>query len=117
MPVQTRAPVASVVRSGHWSGGSCHYGAGHWTVPMVHLHRLSERLGLTGAGVARACTVLLVLALAATITGWALEFAGRRSPSEPVRSVPTGNAVARTQPADIAPAAQLFGARAGGEGA
>jgi len=84
---------------------------------MVHLQRIGDRLGLTSARLARACTVLLVLALAATITGWTLEFAARRSPSEAVQPVSTANTVARTQPADIAPVAQLFGARAGGEGA
>ena len=84
---------------------------------MVHIHRMSGRIGLTGAGAARACTILLVLALAATIAGWALEFAARRAPSEPVRPIPSGSTAARAQPADIASIAQLFGARAGGEGA
>ena len=58
-------------------------------------------------------TFVLVLALAVSITGWILEFSGRRTPSEPVRTVTTGNPAARTQAADIAPIAGLFGARAG----
>jgi general secretion pathway protein C len=61
------------------------------------------------------CTFVLVLALAASITGWILEFSARRTPSEPVRAISTGNAAARTQAADIAPIAALFGARAGDE--
>jgi general secretion pathway protein C len=61
------------------------------------------------------CTFLLVLALAASITGWTLEFSARRTPSEPVRPISTGNSAARTQAADIAPIAGLFGARAGDE--
>ena len=64
---------------------------------------------------ARLCTFVLVLALAASVTGWILEFSGRRTPSEPVRAVTTGNPAARTQAADIAPIAALFGARAGDE--
>lgn len=61
------------------------------------------------------CTFLLVLALAASITGWMLEFSARRTPSEPVRPISTGNSAARTQAADIAPIAGLFGARPGDE--
>ena len=61
------------------------------------------------------CTFLLVLALAASITAWMLEFSARRTPSEPVRTITTGNPAARTQAADIAPIAGLFGARAADE--
>lgn len=85
---------------------------------MVHLLRnIVNRLGISGAALPRLCTVLLVLALAASIAAWALEFTSRRSPSEPLRAIPTGNPVARTLAADTAPIAQMFGARAGGEGA
>jgi general secretion pathway protein C len=80
---------------------------------MVHISGMGDRFGLTGAHFARACTILLVLALAASVAGWALEFTARRTPSEAVQPVTTGDAVARTQPADIAPVAQMFGARAG----
>ena len=63
--------------------------------------------------IARACTVVLVLAFAASIAGWFLQFSAHRTPSEPVRTISTGNPAARTQAADIAPIAGLFGARAG----
>jgi general secretion pathway protein C len=75
-----------------------------------------QRFGITGANLPRVCTFLLVPALAATLTGWALEFNGQRTPSEPVRAVATGNPAARTQAADIAPVAYLFGARPGADG-
>jgi general secretion pathway protein C len=65
--------------------------------------------------VSRLATFVLVLALAASITGWILEFSGRRTPSEPVRPISTGNPAARTQAADIAPIAGLFGAQGGDE--
>lgn len=75
-----------------------------------------QRFGLSGANLPRACTFVLVLALAATITGWALDFSTQRTPSEPVRPVIVGNPAARTQAADIAPIAFLFGARPGADG-
>ena len=75
-----------------------------------------ERIGLSGANLPRACTVVLVLALVVTITGWALDFTARRTPSEPVRPVTVGNPAARTQAADIAPIAFLFGALPGADG-
>jgi len=75
-----------------------------------------QRPGISGANLPRACTVVLVLALAATITGWALDFTARRAPSEPVRPVTVGNPAARTQAADIAPIAFLFGALPGADG-
>jgi len=74
------------------------------------------RIGVSGANLPRACTFVLVLALAATITGWALEFSARRTPAEPVRPVSVGNPAARTQAADIAPIAFLFGALPGADG-
>ena len=70
--------------------------------------RLWPRVGISGASLLRACTVVLVLALVATITGWALEFSARRTPSEPVRPVATGDSAPRTQAADVAPVAFLF---------
>jgi len=83
--------------------------------PMVR-DRPWERIGLSGANLPRACTVVLVLALVVTITGWALDFTARRTPSEPVRPVTVGNPAARTQAADIAPIAFLFGALPGADG-
>lgn len=78
--------------------------------------RAWPRIGVSSATLARACTVVLVLALVATITGWALEFSGRRTPSEPVRPIPVGNSASRSQAADVAPVAFLFGARPGSDG-
>jgi len=78
--------------------------------------RTWSRIGVSSATLVRACTLVLVLALVATITGWALEFSARRTPSEPVRPIPVGDSAPRTQAADIAPVAYLFGARPGNDG-
>jgi general secretion pathway protein C len=75
-----------------------------------------QRVGLSDANLPRAFTFLLVPALVATMTGWALDFNSRRTTSEPVRAVTVGNPAARTQAANIAPIAQLFGARPGADG-
>jgi general secretion pathway protein C len=83
--------------------------------PMVR-NRPWERIGITSANLPRAFTFVLVLALAVTITGWALDFTSRRTPSEPVRPVTVGNPAPRTQAADIAPIAFLFGALPGADG-
>jgi general secretion pathway protein C len=84
---------------------------------MAHFFRVvGDRLRLSGTTLPRACTVLLVLALAATLTGWVLEFSARRTPAEPVRAVPLGNPTPRTQTEEIAPIAQLLGARPGSDG-
>jgi general secretion pathway protein C len=78
--------------------------------------RTWARIGFSSATLSRAATIVLVLALVATITGWALEFSARRTPSEPVRPVPVGDATPRSQAADIAPVAFLLGARPGSDG-
>lgn len=78
--------------------------------------RAWPRIGVSSATLVRACTIVLVLALVATITGWALEFSARRTPSEPVRPVAMGDSAPRSQAADIAPVAFLFGARPGDDG-
>jgi len=78
--------------------------------------RMWPRIGISGATLVRTCTVVLVLALAATITVWVLEFSARRAPSEPVRPVSAGDSAPRTQAADIAPMAFLFGAVPGADG-
>jgi general secretion pathway protein C len=75
-----------------------------------------RRIGISGANLPRACTFVLVLALASTITGWGLDFTARRTPSEPVRPATVGNPAARTRAADIAPIAFLFGALPGADG-
>jgi len=59
---------------------------------------------------------MLVLALAATLTGWVLDLGARRTPSEPVRPVAVGDTAPRSQAADVAPVAFLFGARPGADG-
>jgi general secretion pathway protein C len=74
------------------------------------------RVGVPGATLARALTVVLVLVLVATITGGVLEFTSRRTPSEPVRPVTVGDSAPRSQAADIAPVAFLFGALPGAGG-
>lgn len=66
---------------------------------------------------ARACTFVLVIALAVTVTAWVLEFSARRTPSEPVRPVIGGDSAPRTQAAEVAPIAYLFGAVPGADGA
>ena len=78
--------------------------------------RLWPRIGVSSAGLARACTFVLVLALVATITGWVLEFSARRTPSEPVRPVTAGDPAPRSRAADVAPIAFLFGALPGADG-
>jgi len=78
--------------------------------------RMWPRIGISGATLVRTCTVALVLALAATITAWVLEFSTRRTPSEPVRPVTAGDSAPRTQAADVVPIAVLFGAVPGADG-
>jgi general secretion pathway protein C len=75
------------------------------------------RISLAGSGLPRACTFALVIALAVTITAWVLEFSARRTPSEPVRPVIGGDPAPRTQAAEVAPIAYLFGAVPGADGA
>jgi general secretion pathway protein C len=75
-----------------------------------------ERIGISGANLPHIFTFVLVLALAVTITVWGLDFTARRAPSEPVRPVPVGNPAPRTQAADVAPIAFLFGAVPGADG-
>jgi general secretion pathway protein C len=60
---------------------------------------------------ATVCTVLLTVALAATLTEWALTFSARRAPQE-VRALVVGDPVARSQPLETASIARLFGAGA-----
>jgi len=78
--------------------------------------RAWPRFGVSAASLPRLVTVLLVPALAAAITSFALTFTARRTPPEPVQIVTLGNPAARTQAADIAPIAFLFGARPGADG-
>src|SRR5438105_2064510 len=64
---------------------------------------------------ARAASVLLAAALVASVTEWVLTFSARRTPSEPVRVLPAGQAEAQVQVTDVAPVARLLGAASGGE--
>ena len=61
---------------------------------------------------ARAAVVLLAVALAVVATDWFLTLTARRVPTEAVQPLPTGDAVARTEPADVAPVARLLGGSA-----
>jgi general secretion pathway protein C len=53
--------------------------------------------------------LVLVLALAAVGTYWALQLSAPRKPKEPLVAVASGDRVARTEPVDTAAAAALFG--------
>ncbi|MGH8700679.1 MAG: type II secretion system protein N [Burkholderiales bacterium] len=113
----TGTPAASIIRAAgdHLGRLNRLVGLLRGVGPRVR-NRPWERLGISGASLPRACTFVLVLALAATITGWALDFSARRTPTEPVRPVTVGNPAPRTQAADIAPIAFLFGAVPGVDG-
>jgi general secretion pathway protein C len=113
----TGVPAASIIGAAgdHLSQLNRLVGMMRGAGPMVR-NRPWERIGLSGANLPRACTFVLVLALAVTITGWALDFTAWRTPSEPVRPATVGNPAARTQAADIAPIAILFGALPGADG-
>ncbi len=59
----------------------------------------------------RGASFALAIALTVTLTSIALRIESRRTPSEPVQAVPSGDLTGLTQPADIAPIAYLFGAQ------
>jgi general secretion pathway protein C len=63
------------------------------------------------AALPRVGTFVLAIALTVTVTAIALRIEARRSPAEPVQTVPSGDLTGLNQPADIAPIAYLFGAR------
>jgi general secretion pathway protein C len=54
--------------------------------------------------------VLLAIGLVASVTDWVLTLSARRTPSEPVRSLPATDTEIRPELADTAPIARLFGA-------
>ena len=66
---------------------------------------------------ARIATVVLALALAASVTEWALKFASRRTSPEPLVVLPAGDLEPRARQADIAPLARLLGASSASEAA
>jgi general secretion pathway protein C len=59
--------------------------------------------------------VLLTVALAAVVTDWLLRLSARRTPVETVQPVARGDAMPRTEAADVAPVARLFGGSAATE--
>lgn len=59
----------------------------------------------------RVGSFVLAMALTVTLTAIGLRIESRRSPAEPVQTVPSGDLTGLTQPADITPIAYLFGAR------
>lgn len=60
----------------------------------------------------RIATLVLAIALAASVTEWALRFSARGGPTEPVRTLPAGDLDPRPQTVDVAPLARLLGATA-----
>jgi general secretion pathway protein C len=63
----------------------------------------------------RIATVLLALALVASVTEWALKLVSRRTPSEPLVVLPAADLEARASQTDTAPLARLFGASTSAE--
>jgi len=57
----------------------------------------------------KALNLLLLVAIAAAVTFWILQFSSPGSVDEVVVAVPTADRAARTQVMDIAPIARLFG--------
>jgi len=64
---------------------------------------------------ARLATIVLALALAASVTEWALKLASRRTPTEPLVVLPAAELEPRARKADVAPLARLLGASATSE--
>ena len=58
----------------------------------------------------RIVTVALAVVLVASVTDWALTFTARRTPSEPVRTLPANEVELRARPADTAAIGRLLGA-------
>jgi general secretion pathway protein C len=63
------------------------------------------------AALPRAGSFVLAVLLAVTVTSIVLRIESRRSPTEPVQTVTSGDLTGLTQPADTAPIAYLFGAQ------
>jgi len=64
---------------------------------------------------ARWATVILGLALVASLTEWALKLAARRTPAEPLVVLPAADLEPRARQVDVEPLARLFGARGGSD--
>ena len=63
----------------------------------------------------RVATVLVSLALVASVTEWALKLAARRSSTEPLVVLPAAELETRAPQVDIAPLARLLGAAGASE--
>jgi general secretion pathway protein C len=64
---------------------------------------------------ARWATIILGLALVASLTEWTLKLAARRAPSEPLLVLPAADLEPRGRQIDTEPLARLFGARGGSD--
>ena len=60
--------------------------------------------------VPRVVTIVLAVALVASVTEWVLTFGARRTPAEPVRVLDASSTDVQGQVTDVAPVARLFGA-------
>ena len=63
----------------------------------------------------RVATVVVSLALVASVTEWALKLMARRAPTEPLVVLPAADLEARAPQIDIVPLARLLGAAASSE--
>ena len=57
----------------------------------------------------RLASLVLAVALVASLTDWILTFSGRRSASLPLKNLPAGEVETRAQPVDTAAIARLMG--------
>ena len=64
---------------------------------------------------ARIASVVLALALVASVTEWALKVASRRTPSEPLVTLAAAELESRGRQTDVAPLARLLGASGSSE--
>ena len=68
------------------------------------------------ATLARIAAIVLIVLLVASATHWALTFSARRTPAEPLRTLPAGEVEARSPAVDTAAIARLLGAAPGATG-
>jgi general secretion pathway protein C len=64
----------------------------------------------------RTAVILLAIVLVASVTNWALTFSARRTPAEPLRTLPAGEVEARSPALDTAAIARLLGSAPGATG-
>src|SRR5437868_5842650 len=65
--------------------------------------------------VPRLVTIVLAVALVASVTEWVLTFTARRAPAEPVRVLEASSTDTQGQSTDVMPVARLFGASGASE--